>query len=143
MANEKEIFLSIKKLNKRFELNFNSALAEYDLTSQQGMVLFFLNRQVHVNNRIIHQNDIEKEFNISKSTVSALVDRLEKKQFIEKKNNYPYAELYLTDKGKQLADLFRKNWLIYLDKLFTGLNEEEKIHLLEVLNKLNSNIKEE
>ena len=143
MANEKEIFLSIKRLNKRFESNFNSKLEEFNLTSRQGMALLFINRRVNVCHQIVHQNDVEKEFNLTKSTVSDLINRLEKKELIKKVNKSPYVELYPTEKGIELTRHFRNNWELYLDKLLYGFSEEEKKELLDVLIKLNENIKED
>ena len=59
--------------------SITAALGEMELTSAQGRVLGYLARQ----NQPPCAKDIEEEFHLSHPTVSGLLSRLEKKNFIE------------------------------------------------------------
>ena len=66
----KDIIYSIRMLNKYLSQDFDNRLAEYGLTGHMGRILFFINGRTNIDNVEVIQADIEKEFQLSKSTVS-------------------------------------------------------------------------
>jgi len=139
---EDEIIHLCKILNNDLRCRFDKKLQNYGLTSQQGRILFFINIREDMET-VTHQNDIEKHFELSKSTVSGLVSRLESKGFICKKPSLPYFELTTTQQGKDLIEAFKKGRKLMSQKLFKNMAMEDRKKLREYLEILVENIKEE
>ena len=140
---EDDIIILIKLVNKELKADFDQRLNEYGLTSQQGRLLFFINGKVNFDNDEVHQNDIEKKFHLSKSTVSGLVTRLIKTGYIEKEIKPPYCNLKPTEKGEAIVDEIIKKRKCTLNKLLKGFNKEEKDYVMTILKKLLFNMKGE
>lgn len=139
---EKDILYYTKSLNQLITADFNKRLSDCGLTCQQGRVLFYINR-CNVDGVDVHQNDIEKRFNLSKSTVSELVKRMQKNDLIEKVNNPPYCVLKATEKGKSIVDNIHQNRQRTIDKLLDGFNQKEHKELLQMLERLIENMRRE
>ena len=139
---EKDILYYTKTLNKLITADFNMRLSDYGLTCQQGRVLLYINR-CHVNGMEVHQNDIEKRFNLSKSTVSELVKRMQKNGLLEKINNHPYCTVRATEKGKSIIDNIHQNRMKTVEKLLDGFNQKEQKDLLNMLERLIENMRRE
>ena len=128
---KEEIVGLIRFIDKVFKKDFESRLSTYGLTAQQGRLLFFINWN-NINNNPIRQVDIEKKFQLTKSTVSGLVDRMVKGNLIEKNKNNNATYLVASEYGKSIVnDIFNKRTEV-LDKMLDGVNEEE----IETLHKL-------
>ncbi len=140
---EEDILLLIKTLNKLLMNDFDKRLNEYELTCQQGRIIFFIYRKANLGKEVVHQNDIEKKLALSKSTVSGLMKRLEKKGLIEKEVNPPYYSWKATEKAMSMVNHFHQNRMKTIEKLTTGFNEEEKESLVKNINKLIDNMKKE
>ena len=125
-----DILFLIRRLNKLIDQDLDARLASYGLTGQQGRVLFFINRKVNIENVEVHQNDIENEYHLSKSTVSGLVKRMEKNGIITIEKQHPYAILKPTDKAKDILCHLRTNKDEAVNTLLKGMNEEETIETL-------------
>ena len=122
---EEDILLLIKTLNKTLEADLDKRLSEYGLTAVQGRTLFFITRQTVMKNNVIHQNDVEKKFSLSKSTVSGLIDRLVKKGLVERKNESRFVELIPTQEGLEIVKHFHDNRQKLIQKLTRGLTKEQ------------------
>ena len=133
------IFL-IKYLNKLVDTDFDHRLMDYGLTSQQGRILFFVHRRCCKDDVEIHQNDIEQEFHLSKSTVSGLVKRMEKKGIITIEKQHPYAIIKPAQAGLDIIMHLRERRKEAVEKLLKDLNEEQQKELITLLNKLIENM---
>ena len=133
------IFL-IKYLNKLVDSDFDHRLMDYGLTSQQGRILFFVHRKNCKEGIEIHQNDIEQEFHLSKSTVSGLVKRMEKKGIISVEKQHPYAIIKPAQAGLDIIMHLRDRRKEAIDKLLKDLDENKQKELIELLNKLIENM---
>ena len=130
----------VKYLNKLIDCDFDHRLQDYDLTSQQGRILFFLHRRSCIENVEIHQNDIENEFHLSKSTVSGLVKRMEKKGIITIEKQHPYAIIKPAQPGLDIIHQLWDRRKETFDKLLNEVNEDKQKELIELLNKLIKNM---
>lgn len=128
------IYLTIY-LKKLIDRDFDNRLSEYGLTGQQGRIMFFVSRHEGV-----HQNDIENEFHLSKSTVSGLVKRMQKKEIINIEKQHPYAVITISDKGKDIIKHLREKREESIKHLTGGLDENNKQELCRYLIKLIENI---
>ena len=128
MTNSKEnaniIFLT-RELNKLITMDFDKRLDSFGLTSHQGHILFYLNRKTNIEGHEVHQKDIEEEFHLSKSTVSELLKRMEKKGLIIKIGTRPLYKLKPSDEGLKIID------------------EEERIRIIENMKLMIENMRED
>jgi DNA-binding MarR family transcriptional regulator len=90
------------------KLEGDKRIAKYGLTSVQGRILFYIDHRIEEHKEVVHQQDIQKEFHLSKSTVSGIVSRLEHNGFITKINKHPYSCLELTDTAKMFVKQFKE-----------------------------------
>lgn len=137
-----DLIYLIKSIDKELAKDFDKRLEEHELTNQQGRLLFYINRIVNIENGVIHQNDIEKMFKLSKSTVSGLVDRLEAKELIKRTSAHPYVEIVPTHKGESIVDSIFETRLVVIDKLLTNFSDDERNDVQKLLLKMYENIKE-
>ena len=138
LTKREELLFLIKNIDKEFRKDFERRLSEYGLTAQQGRVLFYISHS-NKNGKQIRQCDIEKHFNLTKSTVSGLIDRMEKGGLVFKKKDGPNQYIEISEKTEGiLMHVFEKRNEV-LDKMLDGLNEEEINELHSLLNKIYDN----
>ncbi len=107
---------------------------EEELTSSQAKVLF----QIH-KFQSYRPSDIGKMLNVDKSNITRMVERLEKKDLIER---HPDPEdrrsflLYLTDKGRATVNRAMPLAVNALAELEQALTDEEKAQLRHCLRKI-------
>ena len=134
------VFRLIRYLNKLIVADFDKRLSECGLTDQQGRILFFVYCKTRECKIEIHQNDIESEFHLSKSTVSGLVKRMEKKGFIKIEKQHPYAIIEPTEKGEDTIAYLRNNRRNAINHLLKNVDNQDKEKLMDLLEKLISNM---
>ena len=121
-----DIIYIIRHLSKLLQADFDRRVAEIGLTGAQARMLFFIIKQTKDKGLEVHQNDIEKEFSLAKSTVNGLTSRLLKTGYIVKRSVNRYAVLEPTQEGINAADKIKNGRVETINKLFTGYTEEEK-----------------
>ena len=139
---ELDIIYYIKSLNRLLTKDFDKRLSEFNLTSQQGRILFYIFRN-NLINKEVHQVDIEKQFHLSKSTVSGLVKRMEKNGLINRIQSHPYYSLTLTDKSRGIIDNIHNNRIKIVDKLSQGLTQEQQKEITNALEIMIKNMEKE
>ena len=135
-----DIIYIIRHLSKLLQADFDRRVAEIGLTGAQARMLFFIIKQTKDKGLEVHQNDIEKEFSLAKSTVNGLTSRLLKTGYIVKRSVNRYAVLEPTQEGINAADKIKNGRVETINKLFTGYTEEEKTITLKKLNILIDNL---
>lgn len=137
-SKKEELIPLFRVIDKEFKRDFERRLSKYDLTAQQGRLLFYINWNTKNGNKI-RQVDIEKNFQLTKSTVHGLINRMEKANLVIKikdKNNQ-YIEIS-DDCKKILEDVFSQR-MECLNKMTEGLSEEEIDTLHSLLMKIYEN----
>ena len=138
LTKREELLFLIKFIDKEFRKDFENRLSEYGLTAQQGRVLFYISRS-NKDGKQIRQCDIEKHFNLTKSTVSGLIDRMEKGGLVFKRKEGPNQYIAISEKTESiLMHVFEKRNEC-LDKMLDGLNEEEIEAVHKLLTKIYDN----
>ena len=133
-----DIFRLIKFIDKELRNDFQSRLSEYGLTAQQGRLLFYISCN-NKDGRQIRQVDIEKHFQLTKSTVHGLIDRMEKANLISKYKDGNNQYIKISEKTEGiLMHVFDKRTEC-LDKLTKGMSEEEIDQLHTLLTKVLNN----
>ena len=137
-----DILMEIRHLNKCLRKDFDDKLAKHGLTGTQGRVLFYVNRNKE-EGKEIHQSDLEKCFQLSKSSVSELLGRMIKNDLIEKIRVKACYSLIPTEKGKSIVDEILSSRTEVVEKLFKGFNQEEIDNVMEYMKRMIDNVKEE
>ncbi len=140
---DQDVLFLIKKLSKDLSNDFDKRVNEYGLTSQQGRVLFFINKRVNFDHIDVYQVDLENRFELSKSTVSALVKRMEKNGLITIKKEKNKSSLIPTEKSLQIIDKMHERRTVTIEKLFKGIDEKRREEILNGIKQLINNIEEE
>ena len=105
-------------------------------TPMHGWIIEYLYRHPDTP---VFQRDIEREFSITRSTVTNILQLMERKGYIERRSvpqDARLKQLVLTEKGRQ----FHENTMLALHQtdeyVASLLTEEENTELLRLLNKL-------
>lgn len=123
----------LKKLNKTFHINASREMAEIGITVPQWLVL----RQIISEPRTIGQ--ISKAIDLSYSTVSGIIDRLEREQFVERTRDEKDRRviwIQKTDKINEIMEqvpFFSEN---YYNMLFKGFSDSELDTMIATLEML-------
>ena len=135
---KEELVPLIRIIDKEFKKDFERRLSEYGLTAQQGRLLFYINWN-NMNNQQVRQVDIEKHFQLTKSTVHGLISRMEKANLVIKNKEKSNQYIEISDDCKKiLKNVFDKR-LECLNQMTEGLSDEEIETLHTLLMKIYEN----
>ena len=137
-SKKEELVFLVRIIDKEFKKDFERRLSDYGLTAQQGRLLFYINWNI-INGKQVRQVDIEKHFQLTKSTVHGLIDRMEKANLVikNKEKNNQFIEIS-EDCKKILQDVFDRR-LECLNKMMDGVTDEEIETLHTLLMKIYEN----
>ena len=139
-ANTNVIFY-IRRLVKLFDKEFNTKLNQYDLTAQQGRAVFFVVRR-YKDDIETNQHHLEKQFELSKSTVSGLIKRLKTNGFITIESSSTKNIISPTEKAICLENTFIKLREETLKKVLDGIPKEDEEKMYELLKIMIRNMEE-
>lgn len=111
------------------------------LTGMQGWIIAYLYK--HGRDKEIFQRDVEREFNIRRSTATGVLQLLEREGFITREavaQDARLKSLKLTDKAVRAQETIIKNIRELEEQLAIGLTEEEINTLFDLLNRIKKNI---
>lgn len=112
----------------------SNALAAMELTAAQGHIMGYL---AHRKDPPCPR-DLEEAFHLSHPTVSGLLSRLEKKDFIALRtdeNDRRCKRIYVLPKGREYQETMHKTILANEEKLVQGFTDEEKEQFAQLLNR--------
>lgn len=116
--------------------------AGYDeSTVMHGWILKYLHDN---SDRDIYQRDIEKQFGIGRSTVTTIIQLMEKRDLIRREaveSDARLKKVILTPKGKEYHDLVGATIYDINRKVMLGISEEEKQFFLGTFAKLEENLR--
>lgn len=122
----------------------NPLLREVDgITGKNGWIIGFLS---HNQDRPIYQKDIEKAFNVTRSTASKVLTLMEKKGFVQRhsvETDARLRQIVLTEKAQTIAEQMNQHRQDMEQQLIRGFSEEEKQQLTGYLNRILDNLYEE
>lgn len=107
----------------------------------QGKILKYI---VENEGKEIYQKNLEERFNVSKATISEVLQTMENNKLIERIQNSQDARLkqiILTETSRKRFNEMEKSFRILNQELEKGLSEEEKQQFIATLNKMKNNIK--
>ncbi|HHX95086.1 MAG TPA: MarR family transcriptional regulator [Clostridia bacterium] len=112
-----------------------------DLTAMQGWIIAYLYHRG--NGQEIFQRDIEKKFDVRRSTVTGVLKLMEQKGLITREpveHDARLKSLKLTPKAVSLHEMVMQKFEEVENKLRSGLTEEEIEAFFEIIDKIKGNI---
>lgn len=141
---EQPIGFRIKAINNMIRRKLDIRFAEAgldELTGMQGPLLGYLDDNTR--ERDVFQKDLEKEFNIRRSTATVMLQNLEQKGYLVRESVDSDARLkriVLTDKARVVNREIRKQIDAFNQELEGGLTPEEKEIFLRISDKIIKNL---
>lgn len=138
-----DILKNIYELNhklKRHQMCSNIDLKE--LTSKQLHILKYIMQKIDTES-CISQKDIEKHFNLRKSTVTGIIKNMEKHGFIEKKvnqNDNRINNLLLTEKSVKIKEKILDEIQNIETILIKNITKKEINEFTKIIKKMINNI---
>lgn len=105
-----------------------------DKVSGQKRILIILNQE-----GVITQRDLTERLGVQSGSVSETLEKLERSELIYRipsESDRRTADIFLTQKGRELSEKIKVNYEKEQDRLFTSLSDSEKDQLFYLLNKL-------
>ena len=136
-----QIHRKLKMLHHAFEERRNRQLLQYNLTSSQMDVLFYLK----FCEGEVHQRDIEKSFGLKNPTVTGILNRLEEKGFIVRKTRQEdkrFRLIELTENSNRIvAEICEDVWRTD-DRIYNCMSREERERFSELLDRILNSLSE-
>ncbi len=92
----------------------------------------------------VFQKDIEEHIAIGKSTLSEVINVMEKNDLLKRvpsKADGRYRELVLTDKGREFGGRFAEGVMRFNEQLCVGISKEELESCLDIIERMTENVK--
>lgn len=138
---ERKIPFEIKMLDNMIDRKLHSNVKKIKITQTQAKILKFL----YMNRKnIIYQNMIEKELILRRSTISGILDTMEKNGFIMRVSSSSDArkkEIVLTKGSLNIHKEIEKKIADFERVLLKGITKEEQEAFFKTIDKLKENLK--
>ncbi len=134
--------MEVRALSKYIGRYLNNIQSQYDITGPQGLILMY----IYQTDEDVYQRDIEKFFNIRRSTATGLITSLEEKEYIIKESVMSDArlkKLVLTKKAKNAVSLVDTQVVQLEEKMLQGISEEEIQTFRKIIAKMTKNLLED
>ncbi|MBS5938584.1 MarR family transcriptional regulator [Clostridium sartagoforme] len=134
-----ELYDAVQKLNRHMHRNRHRAVKTNEgIHRGRIRLLHFISK----NDGII-QRDLAEMLDMRPSSLTEMITNLEKSSLVKREkdeNDGRVMHVFLTDEGKKIIDDFTKVKDELPDTVFNCLTVEEKEKMLEIVNKVNSNL---
>ena len=140
MLDEKSLVEKYAAMNRRLKRYFDSFFADSPITSIQGLVLDYLFRNRETD---VFQKDLEEYLEIKGSSVTSILDNLEKNGYVRREaGDYDgrLKKLATTEKAYAIEEDIVERVNGYMYSLFRGIPEEEREVFYSVLCKMIDNM---
>ena len=135
------VMLDFKRINGKIHKALTNSLKNFslDITPVQSRIILFINEKKEVT-----ATDILDKFNsINKSTLSEILNNLEKNNYIsrkEAKDDSRKKIIYLTDKAREVINVLKKNFDNVAHKVLDDISNDEYDTFKKMLDKMERNI---
>lgn len=141
---ERQIGFELKAVNnmirRKLDIRFAEAGLE-EISGMQGPLLGFLDR--NSSEKELFQKDLEKHFNIRRSTATVMLQNLEQKGYIVRESvdsDARMKRIIMTDKAREVNREIRKQIDAFHEELEQGITPEEKELFLQIMDKVKKNL---
>lgn len=133
---------AINHIVKRKMLSSANEIGVDNVTVMHGWIMAYI---FDNQDRDIYQKDLENEFGISRSTVTNILNLMEKKGYIQRasvENDARLKKLILTDTGKRTVSILKSTIDENEARINGLLSDEEQKTFLTLINKLRSGLEQ-
>ncbi len=134
----------INQLSNRLRSRSQAVHTELGIGSAQGKVLnYVLVESVH---HSVYQKDLEKEFGLRPSTMTEMLNALEKKELVARitdEQDGRYKKIVFTEKALLMKDRIRKEVEGTETLLLQGISVEEQKEFMRIAGKMLQNLESE
>lgn len=141
MDKERSIGKGIIVLANRMHRKIDKEVAQYGVTGIQSRILGFIHR--NSDKRDIFQKDIEEEFDIRRSSVTSVLQLMEKNGYIERvsvSEDARLKKLIITEKGLETQKNVHDFILKFEKSLRDELSEDEADILINLVDRLSKKV---
>ena len=131
----------IKVASNEISRGINTFAHKYGLTGTQVQIIYYLANQAQTD---IYQRDIEREFNIRRSTATNILKTMEKNELIIRhnvKNDSRLKRIVLSDKSKEMQDVITDFMTENDQKILSTLGTLERHSFVRALKKIPQKLK--
>ncbi len=142
MEKENKLGKYILDTAHHMKVTLDALFDDENLNGLQARILGFVEYSDH-KGCDVYQKDIEAEFKIRRSSVSSVLDTMEKNGFIMRKSvdfDARLKKLVLTEKAKQVGQQHRNSVNLFENAVADGLTQQEIDTLKALLRKVSENI---
>ena len=146
MPHNKYIGMELSKVNNMIRRDYSKTDIKKkvdDATGKNGWIIGYLAEN---SDKDIFQKDIEERFYLRRSTVSNMIQLMEKKGYISREAvsyDARLKKLTLTSKAWEIHRLMLRNIIDHEDKMRRNIAEEELCVFFNVLEKIQRNLTDE
>lgn len=133
MSNTIDIGREISVISNKIRHLFDASFANSGITGTQASILHFIHLSGET--RDVFQRDIEMEFGIRRSSVTSVLNGLERKKFIKRepvKKDARLNKLVLTDKAEAMS-AYVKEVLYNIDLLMISQFNQDELACLDIM----------
>lgn len=141
----KQVGFQLKILDLMFRRNMEAHFRKSGFEGMSVINVWIIEYLSHNDNKNIFQKDIEKRFNIGKSSIAGTLKGMEEKGLIVRQSVEGDARLKrvcLTDKGREYACEMEQGKRDMEQKVSEGISEEEMNHFFSIIKKMQDNLKQ-
>lgn len=142
MTERIEVFRIIHRVDNQIKRKIDQVALKHDLTSMQALFLKCI--YDYSNNGDLFQKDLEKMFDIRRSSVSTMISCVEKKGYIKRESiptDKRINKIVLTEKGRKKHEEVNTDLRKYKCELLEDFSDEEIKFLHDMLEKISQNTK--
>ena len=143
---DKSLIIEIKKIDNlilRKLLSYSKEISNVPLSPVQIAIIKYLNDN---KNNHIYQKDIEQFIQNRKSTISSILDTMQKNNIIERinsKEDLRSKEIKLTEKGINISNKIEEHKELFDKTISNNINENDLNIFYKVMNQIENNLKGE
>ncbi|RXK00217.1 MarR family transcriptional regulator [Arcobacter sp. CECT 8986] len=129
----------VANIRNHLKNNLEKDLQEYDISPAQSIIIRRLCEKDNLT-----QKELAKDTYFKQSSLTLLIDKLEQKGLVERKNKKNDRRAYLiciTQKGKNLEKIIKDAGKKVEDEALQGIDEETQELMIQTLKKVYSNLK--
>lgn len=144
MNKNRKILMNIRDISNEMKkiVGYKLLRKHVDLSEMNACIILYLKQQELQKRQVFHK-DIEREFRISRATVSQMISKMEKKNMIERKDDFSDGrrkQIFLTDLSRESISFLEKTDEQLEKVILEDFTEQEKNFLLEYMERIQSNI---
>jgi len=136
----REIHCIDRMISRRMDA-ITSANLDGNLSGKEMWIIGYL---FHNRGKDIYQRDIEKEFGVARSTVTKMIQELEKRGYVARSgvdHDARLKKLVLTDKALQANEQIRRDMQVQVDeRILQGISEEQLELFAAVIGQMRQNL---